>query len=484
MPPSNNSSSSSNSRVASPVFPLRAVAALFIERQHLTRPRARLFSAARVGRFIADAGGLQLDSINVIDRAHYLTVWSRFGAYDRRALDRLAYERRRLFEYWAHAACLVPTEHFPAWRRAMLDYHTRSRGWARWLKKNRPTLAAVEQAIRQGGPLGSADFAHRRRPKGEAGWWNWKPTTHALDYLWMSGRTLVHSRRHFHKRFDLAERLMPEALAREALSGDDFQRWHLTRSLHAMGAATELDLRMYLSFPRVGAPERRRWLKRMIEEGEVVEVGVEPSCGRTRTTWYALAADRPALAAADRRGAAAHGTTLFAPFDSFLWHRDRTYRLFGFRYTIEVYTPGHKRVHGYYTLPIFHDGQLIGRVDPKIHRAERRLEIKWVHFEPWFARGHAPPAASWGRLDQDAALAGLADAFRSLAEFVHADAIDLGQVSPSRFRAALRALLHAAPIARTDRPEGRRAGGERVDRPRGQARGLRQYPDGPPSLQA
>jgi uncharacterized protein YcaQ len=426
-----------------PTVPLRAIAALFLERQHLRRPRRHAFSPARVGAWLADTGGLQLDSINVIDRAHYLTVWSRFGAYDRAALDDMAYGRRSLFEYWAHAACLVPAEHFPSWRRAMLDYHTRSRGWARWLKKNRGTLAAVSQAIREGGPLGSAHFARRRPPRAAAGWWNWKPTTHALDYLWMSGTTLVHSRRHFHKRFDLAERLMPDALALEPLAAADFQRWHLRQSLHAMGAATEMDLRMYLTFPRVGAAERRRWLARLLETGEVREIDVQEPNQRTRPRWYALAEDLPALAVAGRRRIPAEGTTLLAPFDSFLWHRERTHRLFGFRYTIEVYTPGHKRTHGYYTLPIFHDGQLIGRVDPKIHRAERRLEIKGVHFEPWFARGAEPPAAGWGRLDRDAALAGLADTLRSLATFVGADTdtITLGSVAPASLRAPLKRRL-------------------------------------------
>ena len=425
----------------SAAFPLSAVAALFLERQHLRRPRGHAFSAARVARLAADAGGLQLDSINVVDRAHYLTVWSRFGAYDKRALDRLVYRRRALFEYWAHAACLVPTAHFASWRRAMLDYHTRSRGWARWLKKNRATLQTVEEAIRAGGPLGSGDFAHRRRPRGDAGWWNWKPTTHALDYLWMCGRTLVHSRQHFQKRFDLAERLMPEALAREPLTVPDFQRWHLRQSLHAMGAATETDLRLYLTFPRVGAAERRRWLQRLIETGEVREIGVDASSPAPRARWYALAEDLPALAAAARRPVAARGSTLLSPFDSFVWHRERTHRLFGFQYRIEVYTPGHQRTHGYYTLPIFHDGQLIGRVDPKVHHAERRLEVKRVHFEPWFARGGCPPAAAWGALDQDAALAGLADSLRSLAAFVGADAISLGRVSPASLRAPLRRRL-------------------------------------------
>jgi len=290
-----------------PRFPLEAVAALFLERQHLRRPRAVSFSSRRLVRLAADTGGLQIDSINVIDRAHYLTVWSRFGVYDRRALDRLTYGRRQLFEYWAHAACFVATDHFPSWRRAMLDYHTRSRGWARWLRKNRATLASVERAIASGGPLGSADFAHRRRP-GESGWWNWKPAAHALDYLWMSGRTLVHSRKNFQKRFDLAERLMPEALAAAPLTAEGFQRWHLRRSFHAMGAATEADLRMYLTFPRVGAGERRRWLRHLLDAGEVVPIHVEGPAGReSRATWYALADDLSALAAAGRRREAARG---------------------------------------------------------------------------------------------------------------------------------------------------------------------------------
>ena len=424
--------------LASSVFPLRAVAALFLERQHLDRPRGRAFTAARVTRLAADTGGLQIDSINVIDRAHYLTVWSRFGAYDRRALDRLVYRRRALFEYWAHGACLVPAGHFACWRRAMLDYHTRHRGWSDWLRKNRRTLNVVERTIRARGPLGSADFTHRRRPGAAAGWWNWKPATHALDYLWMSGQTLVHSRLNFQKRFDLAERLMPEALAREPLTRAGFHGWHLRQSLRAMGAATETDLRMYLTFPRIDAAERRRLLRALLETGEVREIAVEePASRRPRTAWYALAEDLPALAAAARRRVPSRGSTLLSPFDSFLWHRDRTRRLFGFDYTLEVYTPRPKRTHGYYSLPIFHDGHLIGRLDPKVHRGERRLEVRGVHFEPWFARGAPPPAAAWGVLDRDAALAGLADSIRSLGAFTGADTVSVGRVAPSSLRGPL-----------------------------------------------
>jgi uncharacterized protein YcaQ len=423
--------------MAPPAFSRRGVAALFLERQHLARPRARRLTARSLAGFVEDAGGLQIDSINVVERAHHLTLWSRFGPYDRRALERLVYRRRLLFEYWAHAACLVPAAHFGAWRRAMLDYSLKSRAWGAWLRRNRRVLRAVEDAIAGSGPLGSRDFEHRRPPGAAGGWWNWKPATHALDYLWMSGRTLVHSREHFRKRFDLAERVMPAAVSGQPLSREAFRRWHLRRSLHALGAASETDLRMYLTYPHVSVAERRSVLRAALREGEIVEVGVEGERGR----WYALSEDLPALERAGRRRRPSSGTTLLSPFDSFLWHRERTRRLFGFDYRIEVYTPGHRRSHGYYSLPILHDGQLIGRLDPKTHREERRLEVKAVHFEAWFAKGERPPVASWGRVERDAALAGVGEALRSLASFVGADEVTIGTVAPSALRPALRAAL-------------------------------------------
>jgi uncharacterized protein YcaQ len=434
-------------------FPVRAVAALFLQRQHLDRPRGRRLTAKNLGRFAADTGGVQIDSINVIDRAHYITVWSRFGTFDRSAFDRLVYRDRVLFEYWAHAACLVPAEHFVWWRRAMLDYSVKNRGWGKWLQKNHELVGQIEAAILASGPLGSANFEQDGK-RGAGGWWNWKPSTHALDYLWMSGRTLVHSRLHFQKRFDLAERVMTEAMSAVPANSDEFRRWHLRQSLHAMGVATGTDLRMYLTFPRAGTMERRRVLSEMLTAGEVVPIAVEREGASAGAggPWYALACDLPALAAAARRRAPSRGTTMLAPFDSFLWHRERTARLFGFDYRIEVYTPGHKRVHGYYVLPILHDGQLIGRLDAKVHRDRGVLEVKRVHFEPWFAGGKAPPAASWGKLDRDASLAGVAEAIHSLSKFVGAERVTLGQVSPRGLTGTLsRALSVAGPASAASR---------------------------------
>jgi len=411
--------------------PLRAVRALFLERQHLARPRAAALTARRLGRFVEDVGGLQLDSINVLDRAHYLTVWSRFGPYDRARLDRLVYRRRLLFEYWAHAACLVPTSMLPWWRRAMLDYRVRHTGWSDWLRRNAKVLSRVTAAVRANGPMGNADF-DGRRPPGRGGWWSWRPVQHALHYLWMTGTLAVHSRRHFQKRFDLLERALPNALGIQAASAEEFQRWHLERSLHAMGVATETDLSRYLSFPRFRPGARRAALRALHAQGAVTEIEVEGTPGR----WLALTRDLAALSRAGRVPAPSLGTTLLSPFDSLLWHRERVARLFGFDYRIEVYTPGPKRVHGYYTLPILHHGQLIGRLDAKAHRAERRLEVRHVHFEPWFAATGTPPRG-WGRVDQDEALAGLGEAIGSLAAFLDAGEVRISRVTPRRLGAPL-----------------------------------------------
>jgi uncharacterized protein len=422
-------------------FPLRAVAALFIERQHLDRPRGRRLTARSLAAFAEDTGGIQMDSINVVDRGHYLTVWSRFGAYDRAAFDRLAYRRRVLFEYFAHMACLVSVEHLPRWRGVMDNLAAHRTGWRLWAKKNAKVVRAVEDAIRERGPLANSDFKHPR-PKGESGWWNWKPANFALNYLWLTGHTAVHSRVHFQKRYDLIERVFPGVRDLAPTPPDEFHRWHVRQSLHAMGAATGADLRMYLTYPRRVSAERKRALEAMLRAGEVVEIAVAGDAGR----WFALAADLEALAAVARRRQAARGTTLLSPFDSFLWHRERTQRLFGFDYRIEVYTPGHQRVHGYYALPIYHDGHLIGRLDAKTHRAEQRLEVRRVHFEPWLVKGAPAPAAAWGAVEPEAAFAGLADSLGSLATFVGATRITLGRVVPARLRGPLaRALRHTRP---------------------------------------
>jgi hypothetical protein len=390
-------------------YPVENAARLFLSRQRLERPRGLALDARSLEDFVASVGGLQLDSINVVDRAHRLTLWSRFGPYDRAELDRLVYERRVLDEYWAHAACLVAKSDLPGWARAMADYRRSHTGWSDWLRGNRRVLRVVEDEVRRRGPLSSSDF---ERPGGgkSSGWWDWKPAHHALHLLWMSGRLAVRERRHFQKLYDLAERVRAPI---EPIPRAEFPRWHLRKTLRALGAASAADLTRYLTFPRLEPAARRKALAALLRSGEVVELRVEGRPG----PWYALAEDAAALDSPPP----SRGTTLVSPFDSLLWHRGRAKALFGFDYKIEVYVPAAKRVHGYYALPILHDGRLIGRLDAKNHREQRRLEVRAVSFE-------APP--------DGAALAGAADALRSLARFVGAERVD---APPGALRAALAA---------------------------------------------
>jgi uncharacterized protein YcaQ len=164
-----------------------------------------------------------------------------------------------------------------------------------------------------------------------------------------------------------------------------------------------------------------------VREGLVSEVAVEGQ----RAPWFVRTEDLPALARAGRRRTPSRGTTLLAPFDSFLWHRDRALRLWGYHYRIEIYTPGHLRTHGYYSLPVLHDGQLVGRVDAKTHREDGVLAANHVHLEPWLAKGEAPPHPHWGRVDRDEAVAGIAGALRSLAAHVGCGEVKLGRVTPA-----------------------------------------------------
>lgn len=419
----------------------RATAALFLERQQLDKPRGRKLSARTLGAFASATCGVQIDSVNVLDRAHHVTLWSRFGEYDRAALERLLYRKRVLFEYLSHVACFVAADDLPIWRAFMDEVPERFRKRHHYPGKQQPLVDAVLAAIAERGPLGNADFERPKSMGKGGGWWTWKPATHALDYLWKAGKIGVHSRRHFHKRFATLDAVLPQAAKVAPLPIDEARRQRILRSLAAMGAASQDDLHAYWTWPKWPATDMRAALARLVREGLVSEVAVEGQ----RAPWFARSEDLPALEAADRRRAPSRGTTLLAPFDSFLWHRERTLRLWGFFYRVEIYVPGHLRTHGYYSLPVLHDGQLVGRVDAKTHREERVLEARHVHLEPWLAAGGAPPHAHWGRVDRDAALAGVAGALRSLATHVGCADVKLGRVTPVKFRAAMARALRDSP---------------------------------------
>ena len=424
-----------------PAFPRRAAAALFLERQQLQRPRSRRFTARALTTFVGEACGLQIDSVNVLERAHLLTLWSRFGEFDRPAFDRLAYRRRLLLEYLTHVACFVDARDLPLWRAFMDAIPDGFRRRYRYPGRQQPFVDEVEREIAARAPLGNSGF---ERPKGSkgGGWWTWKPATHALDYLWKAGRIAVHSRRNFEKLYAPAARVLPELATVEPLAAAAVPRERVLRSLRAMGAATLQDLAAYWTWPRFPMADLRRTVAALEREGLVTPVAIEGQHGH----WVARTEDLPARASAAKARRPSRGTTLLCPFDSFLWHRERVRRLWGFHYRIEIYVPGHQRTHGYYVLPILHEGQFVGRVDPKLHREQGVLEARRVGFEPWLVKGEPPPGASWGAVRLDEAVRGTAESLHSLARFTGAGRVKLGRVVPAKLRAPLaRALRESGP---------------------------------------
>jgi len=320
----------------------------------------------------------QIDSVNVLVRAHYLPAFSRLGVYDRGLLDRAAWgvrSKRTMFEYWAHEASLLPLELHPLLRWRMHQAESGEIGWKSlraFARERRNEADAVLERIRADGPLAASDFEHG---KGQGGWWGWGETKATLEWLFWAGLITTATRRaSFERVYDLAERVIPSAIL--ALPTPDpaaAKRALIERSARTLGIATATDLRDYF---RLDPTSARTAIAELVEDGALIPVMVE--------RWK-----QPALlhrhARLPRR---MRGAALLAPFDPLVWERARTERLFDFRYRIEIYTPADLRVHGYYVLPFLLDDRLVGRVDLKADRQNSRLLVRQVTWEPG-----APPDA-------------------------------------------------------------------------------------------
>ena len=377
---------------------LESVRRLWFHRQGLTNPRAKKLTKKTFVEHLERTGGLQMDTVNVVDRAHYLTLWSRFGAYDKPLPDKWIYRDRIAFEYWGHVASILPASRLPLSRRGMLAYRRKDSYWARH-KLSQTSIRRVLRRLRNEGPLESADF---EKSSGGSGWWSgWKEDKHALEMLWHKGKVAISGRRHFRRVYDLAERVYPDGQTATRAEYED--SWLLT-GLSGNGIATEKHLDNYFTSPRLKAPERRKVIARNIKAGRVVEVEVKELDG----TFLALPEHLERL----NRIPKPSGTTLICPFDSFLWQRCRAEDLLDFHYRIEIYTPPPKRKFGYYLMPLLHEGALVGRLDPKMHRDRKELEIKAIFLETEFDR------------DKDFDR-GLADTLKNLAVFLGAEKIAL-----------------------------------------------------------
>jgi len=331
-----------------------------------------------VKRVIDRLGLLQIDSVNVLARAHYLPLFSRLGNYDSAHLDGLAWGgkgRRGLFEFWAHEASLLPLASQPLlrWRMARAAAGT-SKGKLQEFRREKATyIESVRREVADRGPIAASDLTNGGPKRGP--WWGWNDGKLALEWLFFAGIITTATRRGtFERVYDLTERVLPsDILALPTPSPEQAQRELLRLSARALGVATEFDLRDYFRLPVADTKAR---LAELVEAGDLVPVEVE---GWNRPGFLDPAARQPRQI--DARA-------LLAPFDPLIWERDRTERIFGFFYRIEIYTPVAKRKHGYYVLPFLLGDRLVGRIDLKSDRLNSTLLVPAAHLEPGIEARH------------------------------------------------------------------------------------------------
>jgi uncharacterized protein YcaQ len=375
-------------------------------------PAARA-GPARLRATLERLGAIQIDSINVVARSHELVLAARAGPHDRTAFDRLVYRRRAGFEYWGHAASFLPIDRFRLCLPRMRRLAASTRGW--WVdvrQRNQHLYGPVLERIRAEGPLAASAFRDADGPR-RGSWWDWAPAKHVLEDLFDCGTLLVHDRVNFERRYDLAERVLPPGVdTAEPTAAEAALELTLLAAAH-LGVGTAADLADYY---RLRTADAKAALAEAVGSGLLQEVAVQG--------W-----DRPAYLLPGTRvpRRVAHPAVLLSPFDSLVWSRERTERLFGFRYRLEVYVPAGKRVHGYYTMPVLAGGRLVARVDPKHDRQAGRLLLRGLHLEP-----DADPVE---------AVAATAAAAGRLADHLGAARVEAGDAMPLPLGRALRATL-------------------------------------------
>jgi uncharacterized protein YcaQ len=366
----------------------------------------------RHARKVIDRVGLiQIDSVNVLARAQEMPLWARIGHHDRTVLPRMA-AACELFEYWGHEASLIPVRDEPLFRWRM---HRARDGIDTWqgikrLAKEQPNfLAEVRARLRAEGPLTASDL--RDGPGNTEPWWGWDATKVALEYLLWAGEASATRGTTFERRYDIRERILPDDVLRAPdPSVADAHRELIRRAARAHGVGWARDLADYY---RIKTPEARPRIAELVESGELIPVQIE---GHKEVAYLSKDASRP------RRVV---GATLLSPFDPLVWERQRTERLFDFRYRIEIYVPAPRRVHGYYVLPFLLDDRLAARVDLKADRKASCLLAPGA-----FVEAHADPAAT---------AVALALELRALADWLGLDHVRVG--SKGNLTSALRTAI-------------------------------------------
>jgi uncharacterized protein len=350
----------------------------------------------QVGGVVDRLALLQIDSVNVFERSHYLPAFSRVGDYDRSLLDRLTGgSRGRMLEYWAHQAAFIPRELWPLFEFRREEYRQAGSDWGGWLVENRSLADWLRGELETHGPMRASAIEHdaneRRGP-----WWGWSDVKRTLEWMFRVGEVVCVERQRFERVYALPEQALDPALLGSPPDEADAIRALVARAASALGIATEADLADYWRMKRVPV---RAAVRDLEDSGELqpVEVPGWTTGSRSTPTWVHRDARRP------RRIEAA---AVLSPFDPVVWFRPRTERLFDFHYRIEIYTPEADRKFGYYSLPVLIDDDVVGRVDLKSDRKAKVLRVQSAWIEPGAPADTAARlmpvlrrAASWQGLD-------------------------------------------------------------------------------------
>lgn len=311
---------------------------------------------------------LQLDSVNVFARSHYLPVFSRHGEYEPRQLDELLWSSGEFTEYWAHEAALIPVQDRPLFSWRMLDFERR---YAERVPALRTEIDRIRAQLAEGAPLRVRDLEPGQRER-RGPWWDWSNTKRAVELLFATGEVVTTGRENFERRYALSSLALP-SVAHHSVPREDAQRTLIERAARSLGVATLADLADY---HRLKLAEARGAVQSLEDTGVLVPVQVEgwtTASGSPLAAWLHRDAQLPSRLSPD---------ALLTPFDPLVWFRPRAERVFNFHYRIEIYTPKEKRRFGYYCLPLMIGGKLLGRIDLKADRQSRELLVQAAWQEP------------------------------------------------------------------------------------------------------
>jgi hypothetical protein len=401
------------------IYPLSALRAMVLHIQHLTTPNGA--SPAPTPDTIVDLvqalGYVQIDTLHVVNRAHHVTLWARFGSYEIDNFLKLLYtaDQRRLYEGWGHAASIIPLEHYRYHRWRTDQKVSYNPGFHEWVNKpgNRELAEQTLARIRAEGGLRLGDFEHKGPKRGE--WYDWRPSKQALEALFAWGDLMVADRVNFHRVYDVRERVLPEWVDTTPVDPDAARCFCLEQAAKALGVFEPRNLTFY-AYMR--ATPARSLVKSLITDGVLVEIQGESVNGNQK--WLVHRDNLPLLQRAAEGDVKAGRTTFLAPFDSFFWAGDRDQKLWGFKQLLECYKPADQRVYGYFCFPILYKDRLVGRFDPKLDRQSGVLHLKALYLEP----GVAP---------DDELVAGVASAMRDFLSWHGAQSLKIEKSDPAAF---------------------------------------------------